>query len=422
MYVEKYSGFNCVIFRRNFNQIFNPGGLSDESKNIYGLSEYKAQYKSGYGDWVFPNGAKIVFRHIDRDESLSKWQGSQICEICFDELTHFTEKQFFYMMSRNRSMCGVTPHIRATCNPDSDSWVANFIEWWIDPDTGYPIPERSGKKRWFVRQTEGEIVWANTKNELIETLDLKTDEEKQEPKSVAFVPSSIYDNQKLLKANPSYLSSLKALPLIERERLLNGNWKIKPASGMYFKRNQVEDMLNFIPADVTNWVRCWDLASTTADENKDSARTAGVLMGKRANGKYVVADVINVQLSANDVRQLIKHTAQQDIARFKRVRVRIPQDPGQAGKDQAQSYIKFLAGFNVTAALESGSKESRAEPMSAQWQAGNFDVLIADWNEIFFSQLESFPQSKFKDMVDAAANAFIELELKNVFNINNLVS
>ena len=110
-----------------------------------------------------------------------------------------------------------------------------------------------------------------------------------------------------------------------------------------------------------------------------------------------------------------------DIAKYKRVKIRLPQDPGQAGKDQAQSYIKYLAGFDVTAIPESGSKEVRAEPMAAQWQAGNFDVLIADWNEAYFNQLESFPMSKFKDMVDAGSSAFSQLELKKTFDITSLL-
>ena len=57
-----------------------------------------------------------------------------------------------------------------------------------------------------------------------------------------------------------------------------------------------------------------------------------------------------------------------------------------------------------------GSKEVRAEPFAAQWQHGNVDVLLADWNEMYFSELESFPESKFKDMVDAGSSAFAELE------------
>ena len=105
------------------------------------------------------------------------------------------------------------------------------------------------------------------------------------------------------------------------------------------------------------------------------------------------------QMSASDVRQTIKLTAQLDRAKYKRVRIRLPQDPGQAGKEQAQSYVKFLSGFDVTTVPESGSKESRAEPMAAQWQAGNFDILVAEWNEPFLRQLENFPDSKFKDIL-----------------------
>lgn len=417
-------GFGCTIFRRNFNQIFSQGGLWDESMKIYqGIRG--ADPKFARGQWWFRNQngdivSKVTFAHIERDEDVHKWQGSQICEIGFDELTHFSEKTFFYMLSRNRSTCGVEPFIRATCNPDADSWVAKFIEWWIDPDTGYPIPERSGKLRWFIRRDEI-LYWANTKQELWKQFDLKTPEEKAEPRSVTFIMSKLEDNQELLKVNPGYMANLKAMSVIERERLLHGNWKIKAAAGLFFKRSQVGDYLSFVPDDVIEWVRCWDLAATEKTENGDPAFTSGVLMGKRKNGRYIVADVVNKQMSASDVRQTIKHTAQQDIAKYKRVKIRLPKDPGQAGKEQAESYIKFLAGFNVVTVAETGSKEARAEPMAAQWQAGNFDVLTGAWNEEYLQQLENFPDSKFKDMVDASANAFTELETKNVFDLSNLI-
>ena len=208
--------------------------------------------------------------------------------------------------------------------------------------------------------------------------------------------------------------------LVEQERLLHGNWKIKPAAGLFFKRTQVKDMLPNVPQDVVKWVRAWDLAATSEDEGGDPAYTAGVLMGKRQDGSYVIADVINLRLSAADVRKTVRMTAAMDIARYKRVRVRLPQDPGQAGKDQAQSYIKFMAGYDVCAIAESGSKEARAEPVAAQWQAGNFYVVIGDWNEEYFAQLESFPASKFKDMVDATSSAFTEIE--NVFDIGGLIT
>lgn len=400
--------FAAVAFRRTSPQILNPGGLWSESFNIYSL--FGATPKlSPKPMWIFPSGATITFSHLEMEQTKYDWQGSQIPLIMFDELTHFSETVFFYMLSRNRSMCGIKPYVRATCNPDADSWVAKLIEWWIDPDTGYPIEERCGKVRWFIRRDDT-IYWADKKSDLCERFNLVTDEEKEEPKSLTFINSTLQDNALLMRRDPSYIANLKALPTVERERLLYGNWKIKQAAGLFFKRTQIESMLPCVPNDVEQFVRAWDLAATSETEKGDPAYTAGVLMGKRSNGRYVIIDVINVRQSASDVRATIRHTAESDNAKYGNVRVRLPQDPGQAGKDQAQSFIKLLAGFSVKAVPVSGSKEARAEPTAAQWQAGNFDVVVADWNENYFSQMESFPASKFKDMVDATNDAFSELE------------
>jgi predicted phage terminase large subunit-like protein len=406
--------FGAVIFRRDYSQVFAEGALWDEAVKIYsGAAGF--ELKRGKAEIIYHGNryarSRISFNHIARDSELSMWQGSQICEIGFDELTHFSESVFFYMLSRNRSTCGVRPFVRATCNPDADSWVAKFIAWWINQETGYPIPERSGVIRWFLRRND-EINWADKKSELIKHFGLKTREELAEPKSVTFIASTINDNKILLDKNPGYLANLKALTTVERERLLYGNWKIRPSAGMYFKGSQIGDILQVIPADVEYWVRGWDLAATTGEENDESAYTAGVLIGKRRNGRYLIADVVNVRESANDVRNIILHKSQEDAAKYGRVKIKLPQDPGQAGKAQAGSFIKMLSGFNVAASPESGSKEVRAEPMAAQWQAGNFDILYGAWNDMYIKQLESFPQSKFKDMVDASSTAFLEIEIR----------
>ena len=137
---------------------------------------------------------------------------------------------------------------------------------------------------------------------------------------------------------------------------------------------------------------------------------------KRKNGRYIIADVINRRSDSAEVRELIKMTCITDRAKHGRVVTRLPQDPGQAGKDQAQSFLKFLSGFTVKIVPESGDKVTRAEPLSAQWlglegmDKGNVDVLVADWNEMYFNQMENFPQSKFKDMVDGSSSAFNEIE------------
>lgn len=401
------SDFGAVIFRKNANQIFSTGGLWDTAVKIYVSLKGKPS-RSPKPTWRFPSGMKVGFAHLEYEKDLYAWQGSQIAMIAFDELTHFSKSQFFYMLSRNRSTCGVRPYVRATTNPDADSWVAEFIQWWWDPKTGYPIKERSGIIRYMVRLNDV-IHWADTPQQLVE----QTKCDLNDCKSVTFIASSLKDNQILMKNDPGYLANLKALPLVERERLLSGNWKIKPAAGMYFKRSQIGAFLDEVPNDVLRWVRGWDLAATIDSETGKPAATAGVLIGKRKSGRYVIADVVNVRLSAMDVRKTIKNTALMDKAKYRRVKIKLPQDPGQAGKDQAESFIKFLAGFDVMTERESGSKEARAEPMAAQWQAGNFDVVLGPWNEEYLNQLESFPESVFKDMVDGSSSAFNELEKGN---------
>lgn len=409
--------FNAVIFRRDYTQVTSPGGLWDSSRKIYRYVKGSYPLKTPKLHWTFPSGASVNFAHLNNDDDCEGWQGSQITMIGFDELTHFSEYQFFYMMSRNRTDSGVVPYIRATCNPDADSWVAEFIKWWINQDTGYPILERSGKIRWMVRLNEV-ISWFDTRQEAVEAaVENGMDREEAEtmPKSVTFIASTLQDNKILMKNDPSYLANLQALALVERERLLKGNWKIKAAAGLMFKRTKV-NMLENLPTDVILWARAWDLAATSEDEDGDPAYTAGVLIGKRKNGRYIVADVINRRLDSAEVRELIKMTCIADRAKHGRVTTRLPQDPGQAGKDQAQSFLKFLSGFTVKILPESGDKVTRAEPFSAQWlglegmDKGNVDVLIADWNEMYFNQMENFPQSKFKDMVDASSSAFSEIE------------
>ena len=411
-------GFGGVIFRKNFTQITAEGGLWDASTKIFSQVPDAHSRKTPKLHWRFDSGAKLHFAHIDREEDLQAWQGTEIAYLGFDELTHFTKHQFLYMLSRNRSTCGVKPYVRATCNPDSDSWVADFISWWIDQDTGYPIRERSGVVRYMCVLNDV-IHWGDSPEELEKNYNIPP----TDCKSVTFIASRLEDNKILMNSDPSYLSNLKAMTEVDMERLLYGNWKIKAQAGRYFKRTQIpsDGYLDKLPDDVLFWCRAWDIAATDEDEDGDPAYTAGVLIGKRKNGRFVVADVVNQRIKAGDVENLILMTALSDRKKYgMNYRIRIPQDPGAAGKIVAKQYLNHLAGFDVKATPVSGSQELRASPFSAQWQNGFVDVLIAEWHEEYFSQLESFPDSKFKDMVDASADAFNELADDN-FDIDALL-
>lgn len=408
-------GFGAVIFRKNFTQITAEGGLWDASTKIFSQVPDAHQRKTPKLHWKFDAGAKLTFAHLDREEDLLAWQGTEIAYLAFDELTHFTKHQFLYMLSRNRSTCGVKPYVRATCNPDSDSWVADFISWWIDQDTGYPIRERSGVVRYMCVLNDV-IYWGDTPEDLAEKYDIPP----TDCKSVTFIASRLEDNKILMTSDPSYLSNLKAMTEVDMERLLYGNWKIKAQAGRYFKRTQVT-IITEAPNDIIMWCRAWDLAATDEDENGDADLTAGVLMGLRKGGTVVVLNVINQRIKAGDVEKLVYNTALIDRQRYGyQYIVRVPQDPGQAGKVLAGQYVKLLSGFNVKTLPVSGSKELRATPFAAQWQNGNVEILLGDWNEEYFSQLESFPESKHDDMVDASSDAFSELT-NNTFDIDALL-
>jgi hypothetical protein len=217
-HVVRVLNFTVVIFGRTMPQITNPGGLWDESQNIYPRVGGTAHI--GAREWRWRHGGKIKFSHLQYDGTVYDWQGAQITLICFDELTHFSRHQFFYMVSRNRSTCGVRPYIHATCNPDADSWVADFLAWWIAPETGFPIPERAGVLRYYVRVGD-KLEWADRPEDLMQHLqraeDLPPGFDSPRPISVIFILTSVFDNPALLQVNPEYVSWLRSLPL-PRER------------------------------------------------------------------------------------------------------------------------------------------------------------------------------------------------------------
>ena len=219
-------GFTAAIFRRTFPQITGQGGIWAEACELYPAFDGKMR-EGKQLDCEFKSGATIAFRQLQHEKTKYEHQGTQLAYLGFDELTHFTEGQFFYMIGRMRTKCGIKPYCRATCNPDAGSWVAEFISWWIDPDTGFVIKERCGKLRYFVRVNTGEreeLVWADSKQELI---DLYPQFKKHQIKSVTFIEAMLKDNPHVDK---SYEGNLLALPKIERERLLRGNWKATEGS------------------------------------------------------------------------------------------------------------------------------------------------------------------------------------------------
>jgi predicted phage terminase large subunit-like protein len=388
--------FGGVIFRRTTKQVTAEGGLWDTSEEIYPALGAKSNLSRL--QWAFPAGATLTFAHLEHEKNKFDWQGSQIAFIGFDEVTHFTEGQFWYMLSRNRSTSGVRPYVRATCNPDPDSWVAKFIAWWIDQETGYAIPERSGVIRYFIRRNN-EIIWADSPEKLTEQYP------GSQPKSCTFIASSFQDNKLGLERDPGYLANLEALPTVERERLKMGNWKVKPAAGDYFKKSYFP-IVDAAPA-LGQRIRYWDRAGTEPSEsNPDPDWTAGLRASLAADGYVYIEHVERFRGTPGKVAKRVRSIAEQD---GRTISIGIEQDPGQAGKFEAETYVSLLREFVVFTVPPQGDKETRATPASTAAEHGRIRLVRGPWNDAFLDELESFPKGAHDDQVDALSGAYNQL-------------
>lgn len=387
-------GFGAVIFRRTIPEVKNEGGLWDEANKIYPLlgavaNENERQFR-------FPSGAKITFSHMLRENDKLNWKSSQIPLIAFDQLESFTSSQFFYMLSRNRSMCGVEPYVRATANPEP-GWLADFLSWWIGPD-GYAIPERSGVIRWMIREND-DIYWADN------PVALQADHPNSTPKSVTFILSTVYDNQILLDADPGYLANLQAMDNIDRQRLLGdgkrgGNWMIKPSAGNIFNKAWFE-IVDAVPAGGQE-LRFWDLAAT---ERKTADFTASC-KGKIVSGIVYILDATNDQMGPAHTDTAMTNLAAQD---GKACGVRFEVEGGASGKRDASHIITMLHGYDVRGIPPQGDKITRAKPLAAQALAGNVKLIRAPWNERWLEHMHGQPELDHDDEMDAASGMYTEL-------------
>jgi len=392
-------GFNGTIFRRTKEQIRNSGALWDSAYEIYGL--LKAVMKETTLE-IFYNHLKLKFSHLEYEKDKYNWDGAQICYLAFDELQHFSESQFWYLVGSNRSTCGVKPYVRGTCMPDPDSWVKKLIAWWLNEETGYAIKERSGTIRYLIRLADN-IIWGDSFEEL------KGKYPKENPLSITFIYSDIYDNKILLESNPGYLSNLKALNQVERERKLKGNWNIRPHAGMYFKREWFE-IVDRPPLKKISCVRFWDRAATApSNENKDPDWTSGVKMCRDHEGYYYVEHASRFRESPFGMRQNIRNIAELD---GKSVQIGLEQEPGASGKVEVEDMIRILSGFVVKSFKPTKDKVTRSLPFSSQCEAKNVKLVRGKWNEDFLTELENFDGNpkKHDDQVDSGSGAFEMLQ------------
>ena len=382
-----------VIFRTTSTQLLAQGGLWEEAqslfKRVYG-NKLKINIK--LMKITFPSGASLQFSHYENEKAKEKFKGLQADYIAFDEATEFTEEQITYLLSRNRNPKAEVYHKASMCmatNPHCDSFLKDWIWWWLDPETGIPDPKKKGVTRYFVKQRDGTLDWYDTREEA--EVVYGTDEDNG-VKSMCVIGSTVYDNPFISKA---YIGNLKTQSRVEQDRLLYGSWTAREESAGYFKKEWLTQ-LKYARGDSVAKVRAWDLAASVPSESyKNPDWTAGVLMSKDKEKMYTIEHVTRFRERFQGVEQRIIDQAYED---GRDVVILIPKDVGSSAQSYAMSLQAKIAelGFTVRLVKPKLDKVTRFGAFAAMAEALRVRFVEDDWNKDYFNELEMFDGSRKK--------------------------
>lgn len=426
--------YRGLVVRKSSSTIMKSGFLFDEAKGLYRSFEPNVQIKYKAQKFIFPSGAEIVFTHLSTDEDAESMRGGQFSHALLDESTELKEDHVLRVFSRIRSKAGIPPQMVLTANPNPDSFLRKWVDWYLLPEghehAGRADPEKDGVIRYFLR-INNEMCWGDSKEELIERygdVNLPIDHQEQvKPISFCFYPATIFDNPPLIKLNPMYLANLMSLKDVQKERDLWGNWDVRESNSTFWQRGWIKEIHEMPPhSEILKTCRCYDLADRLPDsKNSSPDYTVSMKMSILKNGDFIISDVTKARKRTGEWLQYILDIAEKD---GKNVDIIIPQDPGvQAKLGTHQQLLKPItqAGYFATFKQTNQKKLERFRPFSAASQNGYVQVLhncgTDTWNKIYndnnfwYKELEAFTgerkrgESGHDDVVDTASDCYMYL-------------
>jgi predicted phage terminase large subunit-like protein len=389
LYGINHPNYRAILFRRTFDELRKT--LIDRARKFYpyaGGTEHKTDHV-----WTFRSGAQIAFSHMKDRDDYKRFDSTELQFVGFDEATSFYREQVIFMASRLRSSQGIRPRLRWASNPGGvgHDWVFARYAPWLDTRPEYTGPRaRFGEVLYFLPnpndpEGDGDVVPRGTPGALPRT----------------FVRSLPTDNP---ATDPQYLDQLDLLDRVTRAQKKHGDWLIKPGKGLYFQRSWWGYLDEAPPR--SSWrraVRAWDFSGS-----KTGDWTVGVLYAHVPTciTPWVIVDMIRFRDTPGGVLSKVLSTAEAD---GKEVEIFIPQDPGQAGKYQADDYVAKLAGYAVKTERPTGNKVTRAKPHSPQVEHGHVALVRAAWNNVLVEEHQDLPEGEYDDIVDATSDGFNHL-------------
>lgn len=360
-------GYAAILFRKTYADLALPNALIDMSKQwlMPFVEQKEVRWSEKDKKYTFPSGATLSFGYLESVNDCYRYQGAEFQYIGMDEVTHIAPENYRYLFSRLRKPVNlnVPLRFRATANPGGE-----FGDYYY--------------QRFFVEGEENGRI---------------------------FVSATLNDNPYLDRE--SYVESLNELDPLERERLLNGNWDIRPHGGL-FNRHWFQIVPGTTVPPGARRVRYWDLASTDPKKQKNKSRarradpdyTVGLRMAMY-QGTFYIEDIVREHVTPADAEVLIRRTAKQD---GYSCAIRMEQEPGSSGAITIDKYARqVLPGYNFMGVQATGSKVDRARSVSAAAQQGNVLVVDTCRNILsFFDEADLFPYSRHDDTIDGLSGAF----------------
>lgn len=180
--------FKGIIFRRSYPEL--EASLIRRTHEPDGYAKFGGVWNDNKHVWTFPSGAWIKLSFIEKDADARAYDTAEFNFIAFDQLEHFTEWQYTYMISRCRSNSAELPSVmRSAANPGGPGTA------WVRERFVRPFPDG------------GKIL----RDKVTNTLRI-------------FIPAKLEDNIEGVKRDPGYKNRMMLLPEAERKAKLDGDW------------------------------------------------------------------------------------------------------------------------------------------------------------------------------------------------------